>query len=76
LSEIWKYVKNTKGLVIDPRNYPSDFPIYDLSRYLMPKSTQFVKGTTGSIVSPGLFTFNDLLNMKTGEENKTAFFNG
>lgn len=73
LPEIWKGMKNTKGLVIDLRNYPSDFPIYDLSRYLMPNSAPFVKGTTGSIVTPGLFTFNDLLNLKTGEENKNYY---
>src|SRR5690554_3694241 len=46
LPEIWKEIENTKGLIIDIRNYPSDFPIYALSSYLMPKSTPFVKFTT------------------------------
>ena len=57
LPEIWKETKNTKGLIIDIRNYPSDFPIYELSNYLMPKKTPFVKFTNGSIENPGLFTF-------------------
>lgn len=73
LPEIWKGMKNTKGLVIDLRNYPSDFPIYELSRYLLPKSTPFVKATTGSVIIPGLFTFNDSLKMNAGEENKDYY---
>ena len=71
LPKIWEEMKNTKGLIIDIRNYPSDFPIYDLSSYLMPKSTPFVKFTTGSIITPGLFTFTDSLN--TGDENKDYY---
>jgi C-terminal processing protease CtpA/Prc len=71
LPEIWKEIENTKGLIIDIRNYPSDFPIYDLSSYLMPKSTPFVKFTNGSIESPGLFTFIKLLN--AGKKNKNYY---
>jgi C-terminal processing protease CtpA/Prc len=71
LTEIWKEIENTKGLIIDIRNYPSDFPIYDLSNYLMPKTTPFVKFTNGSIESPGLFTFTKSLN--AGKKNKRYY---
>lgn len=71
LPEIWKEMENTKGLIIDIRNYPSDFPIYDLSNYLMPKSIPFVKFTNGSIESPGLFTFTKSLN--AGKKNKRYY---
>ncbi len=71
LPKIWKEIENTKGLIIDIRNYPSDFPIYDLSSYLMPKSTPFVKFTNGSIESPGLFTFTKSLN--AGKKNKSYY---
>ncbi|MBK9737841.1 MAG: hypothetical protein IPO92_24055 [Saprospiraceae bacterium] len=71
LPKIWEEIENTKGLIIDIRNYPSDFPIYDLSSYLMPQSTPFVKFTNGSIESPGLFTFTKTLN--AGKENKSYF---
>ncbi|MBK8448519.1 MAG: peptidase S41 [Saprospiraceae bacterium] len=71
LPKIWKEIENTKGLIIDIRNYPSDFPIYDLNSYLMPKSTPFVKFTNGSIESPGLFTFTKSLN--AGKKNKSYF---
>jgi C-terminal processing protease CtpA/Prc len=71
LPKIWKEIENTTGLIIDIRNYPSDFPIYDLSSYLMPKRTPFVKFTNGSIESPGLFTFTKSLNV--GKKNKSYF---
>jgi len=57
LKEIWKETKDTKGLIIDIRNYPSDFVIYDLSNYLMPEKTPFVKFTSGNIENPGRFTY-------------------
>jgi C-terminal processing protease CtpA/Prc len=71
LPKIWKKIENTKGLIIDIRNYPSDFPIYALSSYLMPKSTPFVKFTNGSIENPGLFTFTKSLN--AGKKNKNYY---
>jgi hypothetical protein len=71
LPEIWKEIKNTKGLIIDIRNYPSDFAIFHLGRYLMPKSTPFVKFTRGSIENPGLFTFSEPLNI--GMENEDYY---
>jgi len=71
LPEIWKAMQNTMGLIIDIRNYPSDFPIYDLSGYLMPESKPFVKFTTGSIITPGLFIFTKTLN--AGKENKDYY---
>ena len=71
LPKIWKEIESTKGLIIDIRNYPSDFPIYELSNYLMPKSIPFVKFTNGSVERPGLFTFTKLLN--AGKENKRYY---
>jgi C-terminal processing protease CtpA/Prc len=71
LPKIWKEVENTKGLIIDIRNYPSDFVLYDLSSYLMPESTPFVKFTNGSIENPGLFTFTKSLN--AGRKNKDYY---
>jgi C-terminal processing protease CtpA/Prc len=58
---------------IDIRNYPSDFPIYDLSAYLMPNSTPFVKFTSGSLEKPGLFTYRKAIDV--GKEN-TDYYKG
>jgi len=71
LPKIWEAMENTKGLIIDIRNYPSDFPIYDLSDYLMPRSRPFVKFTSGSTEQPGLFTFTETLN--AGKKNKNHY---
>ena len=71
LPTIWKDIENTKGLILDLRNYPSDFPIYELSSYLMPKSTPFVKFTSGNIENPGVFTYTKPLN--AGKKNKACY---
>ncbi|MBI2966187.1 MAG: peptidase S41 [Bacteroidetes bacterium] len=71
LPDIWENLKNTKGLILDLRNYPSDFPLYALSDYLMPKSVPFVKFTNGSIKNPGLFTYYGPI--KVGRKNKNYY---
>jgi len=71
LPAIWKEIENTKGLIIDIRNYPSDFPIYALSNYLMPKKTLFAKFSYGSIESPGLFTYKKPIS--AGRKNRNYY---
>jgi C-terminal processing protease CtpA/Prc len=72
LPKIWKDVQNTKGLIIDIRNYPSDFPVvYNLSSYLMPRSIPFAKITYGSIETPGLFSFSN--SIRTGNSNRDYY---
>ncbi len=71
LPEIWKEIQHTKGLIIDIRNYPSDFPIYELSSYLMTQSTPFVKFSNGSIETPGLFTFTKTIS--AGRKNEDYY---
>lgn len=68
---LWEEIKNTKGLIIDIRNYPSDFPIYMLSAYLMKENKPFVKFTMGSTITPGLFTFGNTLG--AGEDNNKNY---
>jgi len=56
--DIGRYLElaaNTKGLIIDIRNYPSSFVVFDLGSHLVDKSTQFVKFTKGDLSSPGAF---------------------
>lgn len=71
LPSIWEAIKNTKGLIIDDRNYPSDFPIYELSKLLMPKKTPFVKFTEGSVQNPGYFIFTESLTV--GQKNNDHY---
>ena len=62
IPDIWEEIEHTRGLIIDLRNYPSDFPIYVMSSHLIGESIPFVKFTTGSTITPGLFTFGKTLN--------------
>lgn len=71
LRNIFKDIKETKGLIIDLRCYPSEFVVFSLGRYLMPQNTKFVKFTKGSIESPGLFTFTECQSV--GQKNKKHY---
>jgi C-terminal processing protease CtpA/Prc len=55
LPEIMKEAEGTKGLVIDIRNYPSDFVVFTLSQYLVRKSTPFVVFSGPDVTYPGTF---------------------
>lgn len=54
--KLWQEMKDTKGLIVDLRCYPSDFIVFTLGSKLVPQTTQFVKFSTGNIITPGLFT--------------------
>ncbi|MDR2918957.1 MAG: peptidase S41 [Tannerella sp.] len=49
--------KDSKGIVIDLRCYPSEFVVFTLGGYFSQTSTAFAKFTQGNITYPGLFTF-------------------
>jgi C-terminal processing protease CtpA/Prc len=57
LATIFKTFSNTKGIVIDIRNYPSQFMPFAMAAYIKPSSTPFVKFTNGDLKNPGQFSF-------------------
>jgi len=67
LPVLWNSIKDTKGLIIDLRCYPSDFIVFSMGAFLFHDSTGFVRFSTGSIMQPGLFTIGKTL--KVGEHN-------
>ncbi len=67
LPKIWPDVMKTKALIIDIRNYPKDFHIFELAKYLLPDSTPFVKFSQASASLPGLFTYTDTVT--AGQKN-------
>ncbi len=71
IKRIFKEIKDTKGLIIDLRCYPSEFVVYKLGKYLMSAKTEFVKFTKGSIETPGLFTFDQ--SIAVGQKNKDYY---
>ena len=56
IAKIEEIFKNTKGIIIDIRNYPSD-NIYPLPSYFISKDTLVTKYTKGNPDNPGEFTF-------------------
>ena len=53
--------KDTKGIIIDIRNYPSTFVPFKLGSWFVDGTNSFVKFTVGHVNNPGEFTFtNDL----------------
>jgi C-terminal processing protease CtpA/Prc len=59
VSFIMKKLKNTQGIVIDLRCYPSDFALYELGNYLMPYATDFAKFTRTDLTNIGDFYFDE-----------------
>ena len=54
---------DTKGIIIDIRNYPSTFVPFQLGAYFMSSPTSFVKFSKGNINNPGEFTFTESLEI-------------
>ena len=57
-----KYIEsaaNTKGMVIDIRNYPSEFVVFALGSLLVEKQTPFATFTRGDTANPGAFHWDD-----------------
>lgn len=70
LKEIMETAKDTDGLIIDLRCYPSDFIVFSLGEYLTPKETPFVKFSATSLQSPGVFSYTKPLAVgKESAEN-------
>jgi len=69
MPEIWKQLKETKGVIIDLRNYPTDFPYDKLGSYLVGEPTPFAVVARGSIEHPGSFTVTDSVWVGTGRSD-------
>ncbi|CAM4421374.1 S41 family peptidase [Zobellia nedashkovskayae] len=69
IAQIKDEFKNTKGIIIDIRNYPSTFVPFSLGSYFVSSSTPFVKFTSGNVDNPGEFTFTS--NLEIPSQGKT-----
>ncbi len=61
IREIQKEFINTKGIIIDIRNYPSTFVPFSLGSFFVNENTPFVKFTNANFNNPGEFTFTEPL---------------
>lgn len=55
LPHIMRSFQATKGLILDQRNYPTEFMVYALTPYLLAKSTAFAQITAPDLQYPGQF---------------------
>jgi len=55
LDRYLELASKTKGLIVDIRNYPSEFVVFALGSHLVDRPTEFVKFTMGDLESPGAF---------------------
>jgi C-terminal processing protease CtpA/Prc len=61
-AKVADYIKaamGTKGLIIDVRNYPSDYVVYALGGHFVDKETKFVRITHADLSDPGAFFWTD-----------------
>jgi hypothetical protein len=54
----------TKGLVIDIRNYPSEFVVFALGALLVGNETPFARFTNGDLSTPGAFHWMPPISLK------------
>lgn len=69
LPAVFEKIKDTKGLVIDFRSYPSDFVTVKMGKLLKPEITEFVKFSNTNNTQPGLFTFTPSLGIPGSGKN-------
>lgn len=69
IAEIKHDFKDTKGIIIDIRNYPSTFVPFKVGSFFVSKSTPFVKFTNGNVTNPGEFTFTKELKIPKSKES-------
>ncbi|MFK8102330.1 MAG: S41 family peptidase, partial [Saprospiraceae bacterium] len=67
IPDMMELFKDTKGIVIDIRNYPSEFVVFSMTKYLLPSPKDFVKFTGGQVANPGAFTWTK--SIAVGEKN-------
>ncbi|EHO09525.1 S41 family peptidase [Myroides odoratimimus] len=67
IEEIKKQFSETKGIIIDARNYPSAFVPYSLGGYFVSEPTPFLKNLLPTLNFPGTFEFSKELTIKPVE---------
>jgi hypothetical protein len=59
LPAYFEKAKNTRGLIVDIRNYPAEMVPFAMGAYLATKPTPFVTFTFADLANPGAFHFGD-----------------
>ena len=65
IPDIEKLFKDTKGIIIDMRGYPTDDMTHSLAGYLKSVPSDFIRFSIGSIARPGQFTWSSPVSSGT-----------
>lgn len=76
LPVIFKELMNTKGIIIDIRNYPKEFMPFAMGRYLKPSPTPFVKITAPDFKNPGTFRTITHISNGPGDGDSVKMYRG
>lgn len=71
VDSVFKALEGSRGLIIDDRRYPSDFPIYDIANNLNSKAAPFAKFPTANLDYPGTFTVGKAIS--AGRKNNNYY---
>jgi peptidase S41-like protein len=66
-SQAAKYIESaagTKGLIVDIRNYPSEFMVFALGSRLVDRPTEFARFTNGDPANPGAFHWTPPISLQ------------
>lgn len=66
-AEYMEKAAGAKVLVIDIRNYPSDFMVFELGSRLVSERTEFARFTVGDLANPGAFLWTPSLALTPAE---------
>ena len=70
VAEVPKYIESAdgaKGLIVDIRNYPSEFVVFALGGQLLEESTAFARFTAGNPHNPGAFSWTQPIEIAPAE---------
>ena len=71
IDKIQAELKDTKGIIVDIRNYPSTFSVFSLGNFLNSNRANFVKFTKGNVNNPGEFVYRK--GHKVGLKRKWSY---
>lgn len=81
IEKLMKKFKSTEGIIVDLRNYPSEFIPYLLGEYIVPEPTKFVKFSQQHPSLPGCFYYTEAytgagIMKQMGDNRKFPAYNG
>jgi C-terminal processing protease CtpA/Prc len=76
LPVIFKEFRNTKGIVIDIRNYPNEFMPNEMGKYLKPTSTPFQRYTGPDYLNPGGFRLIGYIKNGATDSDRVEIYKG